>query len=122
MTRRCLVHGVLGGIACGPLEPSRAAARTVYYVAPDGDDGRNGLSPRTAWRTACRASGQPLNPGDTVIFEDGVYHETQPFRPVSGGSVEGAIPGRGGGSLKPCRGSWCAGCHTGPVLSVEDCA
>jgi len=44
----------------------------VFFVRPDGDDSRDGMSVKTAWKTADRAV-QSLKPGDTVYFEEGVY-------------------------------------------------
>jgi len=44
----------------------------VFFVRPDGDDAGDGMSLKTAWKTAARAV-QSLKPGDTVYFEEGVY-------------------------------------------------
>ncbi|MFZ6030786.1 MAG: hypothetical protein ACOYYS_24025 [Chloroflexota bacterium] len=44
---------------------------TVYYVANDGDDGNNGTSPGTPWKTIARVNGQALSPGDGVLFKRG---------------------------------------------------
>jgi hypothetical protein len=51
----------------------------MLHVAVTGDDGRDGLTPATAWRTvrsaACRA-----RPGDTVVVHGGTYEEYAPVR------------------------------------------
>ena len=44
----------------------------VYFVRPQGDDGADGLSMKTAWKTAPHAF-ENLKPGDTVYFEEGDY-------------------------------------------------
>ncbi|MBQ9116601.1 MAG: hypothetical protein IJY04_06220 [Clostridia bacterium] len=42
-----------------------------YYVSEKGDDGNDGLSPDTPWRTRARVSAAELNPGDAVLFRRG---------------------------------------------------
>ena len=42
-----------------------------YYVSAEGDDGSDGRSPETAWRTLARAGGAALLPGDGVFFRRG---------------------------------------------------
>jgi hypothetical protein len=54
--------------------PARPEARTVYQVAPDGDDRRTGLSRQQAWRTIQHAADQ-VKPGDTVLIAGGTYRE-----------------------------------------------
>ena len=44
---------------------------TVFYVTADGDDGADGLTPETAWRTLARVSAADLQPGDAVRFRRG---------------------------------------------------
>ena len=48
-----------------------AVAGTTYYVAADGDDSADGLTPETAWQTLPRVSGAALLPGDCVRFRRG---------------------------------------------------
>ncbi|MCA1808274.1 MAG: hypothetical protein LC725_02250 [Lentisphaerae bacterium] len=55
---------------------------SVYYVAPDGDDGNGGLDRAGAWRTVQHAAGQ-VRPGDTVMLAGGIYEEQVRVR-VSG--------------------------------------
>jgi parallel beta-helix repeat protein len=43
-----------------------------YYVAPDGDDEDDGLTPGTAWETLVHAADE-VGPGDTVHVADGDY-------------------------------------------------
>lgn len=47
------------------------AAGTSYYVANTGDDGNDGLSPETPWRTVARVNEAALRPGDGVFFRRG---------------------------------------------------
>ena len=44
---------------------------TTYYVSNDGDDGNNGLSPVTAWKTLEKVSSSELEAGDAVLFRRG---------------------------------------------------
>ena len=44
---------------------------TTYYVSNAGDDGNDGKSPETAWKTLARLSDAPLAPGDGVLFRRG---------------------------------------------------
>lgn len=43
----------------------------TYYVSPTGDDGKDGLSPETAWQTINKVNSTTLLPGETVLFEGG---------------------------------------------------
>ncbi len=47
----------------------------VYYVAPDGDNSKSGLSREDAWRTVNHAADR-ARPGDTVKIAGGTYHES----------------------------------------------
>lgn len=47
----------------------------AYYVAPDGDDARDGASLETAWATLNQAA-REVGPGDTVHVAPGRYSET----------------------------------------------
>ncbi|MET9325130.1 right-handed parallel beta-helix repeat-containing protein [Streptomyces sp. NPDC003038] len=49
-------------------KPAVAIART-FYVRPDGDDRKSGLSPATAWRSLSKVSLADLAPGSQVLFE-----------------------------------------------------
>ena len=44
---------------------------TSYYVANDGDDSNDGLSPEKAWKTLAKVSGAELSKGDGVFFKRG---------------------------------------------------
>ena len=44
---------------------------TRYYVANDGDDAADGLTPETAWKTLAKVSAAELKPGDGVFFRRG---------------------------------------------------
>jgi len=59
-------------------EPRQARPAT-YYVAPDGDDARDGLSRATAWKSLQSAADR-VRPGDTVLLAGGTYPGTFYFR------------------------------------------
>lgn len=44
---------------------------TAYYVSENGNDGNDGLSPESAWRTNAKVSEADLSEGDAVLFERG---------------------------------------------------
>ena len=75
--------------------PEAFASPAVYYVAPDGDDARDGLSRDKALRSIARAAAL-ANAGDTVMIAGGTYREIVyvratglPDRPVTFRSVPG---------------------------------
>lgn len=55
--------------------PAEVAEPKFVYVAPDGDDANDGLTPESALRTINQAAGL-ARPGDTVMIAGGNYHET----------------------------------------------
>ena len=72
----------------------------AYYVSSEGDDGNDGKSPRTAWKTLSRASKASLCEGDAVLFRRGDV-----FR----GSLlaqAGVYYGAYGEGSKPCLYTW----------------
>lgn len=81
---------------------ARGATGARYYVdCARGNDAASGLAPSTAWRTLARASAQPFNPGDLVLFRRGtVCHGSfaptrsgSPGRPITAGAFgRGAKP------------------------------
>jgi len=64
------------------------AIATDYYVAANGRDENDGLSPERPWLTPARVSTADLAPGDTVRFRRGDVWRGQ-IRPKSG--TEGAV-------------------------------
>jgi hypothetical protein len=42
-----------------------------YYVSPSGNDGADGRSPTTAWRTISKVANTYYGPGDTISFQGG---------------------------------------------------
>jgi len=63
--------------------------RTFYVDAMRGDDGGDGLTPETAWRSLDKVNKAPLRPGDRVLFRRGGVWRGQ-LVPQSG-SADGAI-------------------------------
>jgi len=77
----------------------------VYYAAPDGSDGNDGLSREKAFRTICRAA-DSVGPGDTVLIAAGGYPENvrirsagTPKRPITFRCVPGEKANMLGGNL-----------------------
>lgn len=72
----------------------------TYFVASDGNDRNDGLSPDTAWRTPEKVSAADLKPGDGVLFKRGDV-----FR---GGVIakEGVTYGAFGSGKKPRLYGW----------------
>jgi len=97
---RVTVRGRRGGEAASAparfrTSGQRLPART-YYIKPSGDDGADGLSPATAWRTVRRAC-LAVAPGDTVVLGAGTYgHAIVPLRGGAKGrrvTFRGETPG-----------------------------
>jgi len=53
------------------LPDSVTIAGTTYYVSTDGNDGNDGLSPDTSWKTLNKVSDAELMSGDGVLFRRG---------------------------------------------------
>lgn len=47
------------------------AGGTVYYVSPNGNDGNNGTSESTPWKTITKVNSVTMKPGSVVLFERG---------------------------------------------------
>ncbi len=77
MDRRGLLK-LMGVGGAGLLIPATGAmaAGTAYYVSGTGDDGNDGLTPATAFRTLRKAADLTL-PGDTVYAMNGDYVNTK---------------------------------------------
>lgn len=76
----------------------RPAPLRRLYVAPDGDDGNDGLAQAEALRTISRAA-ELVQPGDEVVVAGGTYHEYvfidqggEPGKPVVFKAAEGETP------------------------------
>lgn len=70
-----------GAAQSAPISFATAAEDTpaVYFVAPDGDDGKSGLGRKEAWRTISHAAGK-VKAGDTVVVAGGTYRESVMIR------------------------------------------
>ncbi|MEI6337004.1 MAG: right-handed parallel beta-helix repeat-containing protein [Verrucomicrobiota bacterium] len=66
----------------------------VFFVRPEGDDAADGLSIKTAWKTASRAI-RNLKSGDTVYFEEGTYDGPINIRAGTAGGAPISLRGRG---------------------------
>lgn len=72
----------------------------TYYVAPDGDDARDGQAPERAWRTLERVNAAPLAPGGKVLFRRGGEWRGQ-LVPQSGDESGAVTYGAYGEGAKP---------------------
>ena len=71
MTYNYRVAAMAGGIRSEYTNISRVKLiGNVYYVSSDGNDGFNGTSPASAWRTVEKAN-SARDPGDLVLFRKG---------------------------------------------------
>jgi hypothetical protein len=50
---------------------STGQSQTTYYIASDGNDGNDGRSTSTPWKTIAKVNSTSLNPGDAVLFRSG---------------------------------------------------
>ena len=64
------------------------ASGNTYYVSPSGDDIAGDGSEGNPWATLCKAA-QELQAGDTAIFADGTYEETE-YTVFSNSGTDGA--------------------------------
>jgi hypothetical protein len=58
-----------------PITKPGEPGTNTYYLSPDGDDSRSGLTEGQAWATFNRAWVN-IYPGDTLILLDGIYYQT----------------------------------------------
>ncbi len=58
-------------LAAALAAPGAASARVVHVDAATGDDGRDGRSAATAWRTLARLSRAPIAPGTHILLHAG---------------------------------------------------
>jgi hypothetical protein len=58
-----------------PISKPGQPGTNTFYLSPDGDDNRSGLSETQAWATFERAW-EDIYPGDTLILLDGVYFQS----------------------------------------------
>ena len=98
---------LLSLVQTGALPAQGLRSGTIYYVANDGDDEDNGLTPDTAFATVARVNALYLQPGDSVLFTCG-----DTWR------AEMLIITRSGAAGEPITfGSYPAGCADQPLLS-----
>ena len=94
-----VVAGLCSGVTFDGVTPIQAAG-TTYYVSPTGNDSNPG-SETSPFRTIQRAA-NVVNPGDSVIVEDGTYTGTGAGTPCAS-SVQPSVVclARGGTSTAP---------------------
>jgi hypothetical protein len=72
--RSIVIAGLLvGAIGCGVTGLARGgeSGRTFFVSSASGDDGADGLSPQSAWRSLGKVNAAELRPGDKVLFQRG---------------------------------------------------
>ena len=87
-----------------PAEGVVSPGDTDYYVsASEGDDGNDGLSPETAWRSLAKVNASVFAPGDRILLKGGDRWEGTTLHPQgSGAPGEPITLGRyGDGDAKP---------------------
>ena len=81
---------------------------TTYHVSPNGNDGSNGTSPGTAWRTITRVQqvSASLQPGDQILFErSGSYPGHLILNSSGSGSQPIVVGAYGSGTLPEISGA-----------------
>lgn len=64
---------------------SISAQEKTYFVSPDGNDGSDGLSVESAWKTIDKVNTVVFQPGDKILFESGAVFKGQ-LKPLGSGS------------------------------------
>lgn len=64
---------------------SISAQEKTYFVSPDGNDGSDGLSVESAWKTINKVNTVVFQPGDKILFESGAIFKGQ-LKPLGSGS------------------------------------
>jgi len=78
------------------------ASPTTYYVdATGGNDGNNGTSPSSAWKTISKVNSYDFNPGDSILFKRGEVWRERLIVSSSGNSNNPIIFGAYGTGNKP---------------------
>jgi hypothetical protein len=96
ITTGCVLLAIVGGC----LAAEAAAARIFHVDAAKGDDGRDGLTPETAWRTLGKVNRELLKPGDQVLFKRGELWRGQ-LHSQSGDATGVVLYGAYGEGAKP---------------------
>jgi len=87
--------------ACAFVLLGSSAQASAYYISPNGDDSRSGLSVKDAWKTLGKVNQVTFQPGDKVLFESGRVWNGQ-LKPQGSGSADKPIViGSYGGNARP---------------------
>ncbi|MBO4596072.1 MAG: hypothetical protein J5632_05630 [Bacteroidales bacterium] len=81
-------------------EEARTYGGHTYYVAADGDDAADGLSPETAWKSLAQVNDAVLGFGDSVLFKRGDVFRGH-LEPQSGSPEHPIYYGAYGEGVKP---------------------
>jgi hypothetical protein len=77
-------------LLCLSMAASLPAA-TYHVDSQIGNDGNNGLSPGTAWRTMNRANQPSYAPGDSILLKRGCVWQGTGFKAKGNGSIQSPI-------------------------------
>ena len=88
-------------VATAPIQTAAAAASKTFYVDSEhGNDGANGLSPASAWRSLRKACAAVLQPGDSMLFARGSVWRGQ-LRVQTGNATHTTVYGAFGDGALP---------------------
>ncbi|MCX7669534.1 MAG: hypothetical protein N2439_05620, partial [Anaerolineae bacterium] len=105
ITRLAVLLALLAAVA--PAPSIRAAPTTYYVSSSGGNDGNNGLSESTPFKTIAKVNSLNLQPGDRVLFKCGDTWRGEQL-----------VIGKSGAEGAPITfGSYPAGCANRPILS-----
>lgn len=80
---------------------STSTRSAIYFVSPDGDDGRTGVSIKEAWKTLDKVNSAAFGPGDRILFESGGVWQGQLQPKGSGEEGKPIILSSFGGDTRP---------------------
>ncbi len=83
------------------LLPAAVQAATYYVDASAGNDGNNGTTIQTPWRSIAKVSGSTFYPGDSILFKSGNIWREQLTVPSSGSAGSPITFGSYGTGAKP---------------------
>ncbi len=96
-----VIRCFFGTLACVWVACASIVQAKVYFVSPNGDDSRSGLSVTEAWKTLDKVNQVAFQPGDQVLFESGSVWNGQLKPQGSGNTGKPVIMSSYGGEARP---------------------
>jgi hypothetical protein len=97
--------GGLGGfgklIGQGSAESLQKSGTTYYVDSASGNNGHNGISPSSAWKTLAKVNATVFSPGDRILFKSGSTWTGQLWPKGSGTESQPIMIDKYGGEAKP---------------------